>query len=63
MAAVPCPKCSEDFCEDAVVRCVQVGHYATGPAADLILQCSGCEAQWNVFVPMKDFFSNPVEVG
>lgn len=67
MASTPvrCPHCNADLDLSS-----NVSNYGLVPAEsdpegkarlDLILECDECGRGWNVFVPVEDFFANPID--
>lgn len=67
---VPCPKCGVDLIAYGAVELLEItsprpdGHEALQEArCDLILECLSCEARWNIFPRLQEFFDNPIVLG
>jgi hypothetical protein len=63
---VACPGCGLDLVETGeltVYEYVLAKNDPEGKARlDLLFHCQHCEQEWNAFVPLENFFRNPVEV-
>jgi hypothetical protein len=59
-----CPICDcelADFLEIEGIGILEAAHDPEGQArVDIIATCTECDSRWNVFVPLKEFFANPL---
>lgn len=64
VAPIPCPKCGNDLHCNSAVELQGLVNPSADPEgkarADLILSCDDCNFGWNAFVPLEDFFDNPL---